>query len=80
MLQVEGKQVGEQARNELKKQFSELFSGPSMWAKALVLDQGLVWNTVTATPEDMESLSGEPALQHRGSGAARSGPSATDHR
>jgi HK97 family phage portal protein len=40
----------------LKILFSQLFTGPSNAAKALILDQGIKWESVTATPEDMELL------------------------
>src|SRR4029078_5398837 len=40
----------------LKARFTEMFAGPSKAAKALVLDQGIKWNTTTSTPEAMELL------------------------
>jgi HK97 family phage portal protein len=55
MLQAEGK-LSNDSLAQLKERFKELFSGPRNAASAMVLDQGIKWNTVSASLEDMELL------------------------
>ena len=55
VLQADGK-LSSSNIEQLRVLFSSLFSGPSNAAKALILDQGIKWQSVTATPEDMELL------------------------
>jgi HK97 family phage portal protein len=55
VLQADGK-LSDDSRKRLKELFTSLFTGPSKAAKALILDQGIKWQSVSATPEDMELL------------------------
>ncbi len=55
VLQTDHK-MSDEGLKRLTSLFRELFTGPYNAAKALVLDQGIKWESVTATPEDMELL------------------------
>jgi HK97 family phage portal protein len=55
VLQTDAK-IGAASLEQLRERFADLFSGAGKAAKVLVLDQGLKWTTVTATPEDLELL------------------------
>lgn len=55
VLQADGK-LGDTQLTRLQAMFKELFAGPTKAGKALVLDQGIKWESVTATPEDIELL------------------------
>ena len=54
-LTADGK-LSKEALEQLKARFTELFTGPSKAAKALILDQGVKFNSVSQSPEDMELL------------------------
>jgi HK97 family phage portal protein len=55
VLQAEGK-MSEAQLQRLADHFRATFSGPSKAAKALILDQGLEWKSVSISPEDAELL------------------------
>jgi HK97 family phage portal protein len=55
VLQAEGKLTDAQL-HRLADHFRQTFAGPSKTAKALVLDQGLKWESVSISPEDAELL------------------------
>ena len=55
VLQAAGKMTDDSLAR-LQQHFKTLFSGPPKAAKALILEQGITWNTVTGSPEDMELL------------------------
>jgi HK97 family phage portal protein len=55
VLQAEGK-ISEAQLQRLANHFRNTFSGPSKAAKALILDQGLEWKSVSISPEDAELL------------------------
>lgn len=55
VLQAEGK-LGPDALGQLKERFREAFSGTRNAAKALVIDQGLKWESISISPEDAELL------------------------
>ncbi len=48
--------IGPDARRDLAAGFNEAFAGPTNAAKALILDQGLKWKSISVTPEDAEIL------------------------
>ena len=54
-LEVDGK-LSNEGLSRLTEQFKQMFTGTSKAAKALVLDQGIKFKPLTATPEDMELL------------------------
>ena len=54
-LEVDGK-LGDPAREQLKKSFSEAFSGSSNAAKTLILESGIKWKQISVSPEDAEFL------------------------
>jgi len=54
-LEAEGR-LGPEALDHLAGRFREAFSGPRNAAKALVLDQGLKWKSISISPEDAELL------------------------
>jgi HK97 family phage portal protein len=55
-LSVDHKLTLEQ-KAQLAQHFREQFAGPSKTAKALVLEQGMKWQTISISPEDAEFLS-----------------------
>lgn len=55
VLEADGK-LGTEALDALKAQFKDAFTGPQNAAKAMVLDQGLKWKSVSISPEDAELL------------------------
>lgn len=55
VLEADGT-IGDEALEGLKRQFKEAFAGSSNAAKAMVLDQGLKWKSVSVSPEDAELL------------------------
>jgi HK97 family phage portal protein len=55
VLEAEGK-VSDVQLQRLADHFRQTFGGPSKAAKALVLDQGLTWKSVSISPEDAEFL------------------------
>jgi len=55
VLEADGK-LGPDALVRLQQWFYEAFSGPRKTAKALVLDQGLKWKSISISPEDAELL------------------------
>ncbi len=55
VLEADGK-LGKEALDALKTQFKDAFTGPGNAAKAMVLDQGLKWKSVSISPEDAELL------------------------
>lgn len=55
VLTAEGK-LGADALGQLKERFREAFSGTRNAAKALVIDQGLKWESISISPEDAELL------------------------
>lgn len=55
VLQAEGLLTEDQL-NQLREQFRAAFTGPKNAAKALVLDQGIKWESVSVSPEDAELL------------------------
>jgi HK97 family phage portal protein len=55
VVQAEGKVTAEQA-SHLSDGFRHAFSGPSNSAKAMILDQGLKWQSLSVSPEDAELL------------------------
>jgi HK97 family phage portal protein len=55
VLQAEGK-LNEPQLERLAHHFRSAFAGPSKAAKALVLDQGVKWTSVSISPEDAELL------------------------
>jgi HK97 family phage portal protein len=55
VLEADGK-LGLDALASLRTMFRDAFSGPSKAAKAMVLDQGLKWKSVSVSPEDAELL------------------------
>ena len=54
-VEAEGRLGPEQA-HALADSFREAFSGPHNAAKALILDQGLKWKSLSVSPEDAELL------------------------
>jgi HK97 family phage portal protein len=54
-LEVDGK-LSQQSFDRLKKDFQENFAGSSNAARALILDQGLKWKSISVSPEDAEML------------------------
>jgi HK97 family phage portal protein len=54
-LQLDGKLTDEQLRR-YSEQFRQAFAGPTKAAKAMVLDQGAKWETISISPEDAEFL------------------------
>lgn len=54
-LEMDGA-LGDAARDQLAKAFREAFAGPQHAAKALILDQGLKWRSISVSPEDAELL------------------------
>ena len=54
-LEVDGK-LSDEARERLTTSFRQGFSGPANAARALILDQGLHWKSISITPEDAEFL------------------------
>jgi HK97 family phage portal protein len=48
--------VGPEQMQRLAHNFREQFGGPSKAAKALVLDQGMKWQSISISPEDAEFL------------------------
>lgn len=48
--------LSEEAMKHLAKQFRDNFAGPQNAAKALLLDQGLKWKSISLSPEDAELL------------------------
>lgn len=55
VLQAEGK-LNDTQLQRLADHFRNTFAGPSKTAKALVLDQGLEWKSVSISPEDAQVL------------------------
>lgn len=55
VLQAEGK-VPDAQLERLAAHFRNTFAGPSKAAKALILDQGVEWKSVSISPEDAELL------------------------
>jgi HK97 family phage portal protein len=55
VLQAEGK-IGDIQLQRLAEHFRQTFGGPSKAAKALILDQGLEWKSISISPEDAELL------------------------
>jgi HK97 family phage portal protein len=55
VLEAEGK-LSEAALGELQRHFADAFTGQKNAAKAMVLDQGLKWKSVSISPEDAELL------------------------
>ena len=55
VLMCEGR-LSNESLSRLQETFKQLFTGARKAAKALVLDQDVKWQSVTATPEDMELL------------------------
>jgi len=54
-LEVAGHLSAEQFE-QLRKRFSEVYSGSSNAARAMVLDQGMTWKQISINPEDAEFL------------------------
>jgi HK97 family phage portal protein len=54
-LEVDGK-LSQPSFDRLKKDFQENFAGSSNAARALILDQGLKWKSISINPEDAEFL------------------------
>jgi HK97 family phage portal protein len=50
------RRLNELAKKHLAESFREAFGGPSNAAKALVLDGGLKWKSISISPEDAEFL------------------------
>lgn len=48
--------IGDEALGRLRKQFERAFSGPKNAARAMILEQGLKWNSISISPEDAELL------------------------
>lgn len=48
--------IGPEALADLQANFAALFAGSSKAAKALILDQGLTWQSVSSTPENLQLL------------------------
>ncbi|RME97121.1 MAG: phage portal protein [Alphaproteobacteria bacterium] len=55
VLEADGK-LSPEALAHLRAHFKSAFSGPKNAAKAMVLDQGLKWKSVSISPEDAELL------------------------
>lgn len=55
VLMAEG-MVNREGMQSLREQFERAFQGPSKAAKAMVLDQGVKWQSVSVSPEDAELL------------------------
>ena len=55
VLEAEG-HIGDTNLERLASHFRNAFAGPSKAAKALVLDQGVKWKSVSISPEDAEFL------------------------
>lgn len=55
VLEAEAK-IGPEGLKRLREIFTEAFAGPTKAAKALVLDQGLKWKSISVSPEDAELL------------------------
>jgi len=54
-LEMDGA-LGDEARAQLTKSFREAFAGVQNAARALILDQGLKWKSISVSPEDAELL------------------------
>ena len=48
--------LGEEALGHLRRQFTEAFTGPRNAAKAMILEAGIKWNSISISPEDAELL------------------------
>lgn len=55
VVEADGK-LGEESLKQLADHFRTAFAGPSNARKALVLDQGLKWKSISISPEDAELL------------------------
>lgn len=54
-VEADGK-LSDQARMQLAEAFRNAFAGPHNAARALILDQGLTWRSISVSPEDAELL------------------------
>ncbi len=54
-LELEGELDNDQ-RDQLRRNFLDAFTGPQGAARALILDQGMKWKSISITPEDAEVL------------------------
>ena len=48
--------IGEEAYQHLRRQFTEAFTGPRNAAKAMILEAGTKWKSISISPEDAELL------------------------
>jgi HK97 family phage portal protein len=55
VLELDGK-LSDAGLVRLREQFREAFAGPSKAAKAMILEGGVKWKSVTISPEDAELL------------------------